>query len=60
MRKLWGKTPYYLPNKVFTYFSNFQMHRTETPEFIFFEFGVFGKVRLKKIIDHKVIKEIHT
>ena len=36
------------------------MHRTETPEFIFFEFGVFGKVRLKKIIDHKVIKEIHT
>ena len=36
------------------------MHCTKPPEFIFLEFGVFGKVRLKKITDHKVIKETHT
>ena len=34
------------------------MHHTKTPEFIFPEFGVSGIVRVKKIIDHKVIKEI--
>ena len=36
------------------------MHCPKPPEFVFLEFGVFGKVRFKKIIDHKVIKEIHT
>lgn len=36
------------------------MHCTKPPEFVFLEFGVFGKVRFKKIIDHKVIQEIHT
>lgn len=34
------------------------MHHTNTPEFIFPKFGASGIVRVKKIIDHKVIREM--